>query len=178
MATLRALSDMRPVAKAGVVAGGYAIAVLVAVAVVAVYIWLTDSPDRDLSSGMHAFGDGLLFLGVLTLASIPATGVGLFLLRPVRAFWIAASVVSLLYAATAIPAVIDHFALRLPPNGPMPVWPALLSLRLILAPFSGFAFFFAGLFAPGLRFRGAFFGAMTVEVVAFSCLATGWFIGR
>lgn len=112
MTRLRALPKMGPAAKIGLVVTGYVITLLVAMAVVAVYVYLTDSPDRDLSSGMHAFGDSLLFLTVLTLASIPATGAALYFLRPHRAFWIAVSVASLAYAATAIPAVFDHFTLR------------------------------------------------------------------
>src|SRR5262245_57809933 len=169
--TLRALPSMRPATKLGIVVAGYVIAVIVAITVTVVYIYLTDSPDRDRSSGMYAFGDSLLFLAVLTLASIPATGAALYFLRPCRAFWIAISVASLAYAATAIPAVIDHFTPRAL-GAPMIGWSAPLSLRLVLAPLSGFAFFLGGLFAPGLRFRIALFGAMAIEAGAFSCLVT------
>jgi hypothetical protein len=177
MTRLRALPKMGPAAKIGLVVTGYVIALLVAMAVVAVYVYLTDSPDRDLSSGMHAFGDSLLFLTVLTLASIPATGAARYFQRPHRAFWIAVSVASLAYAATAIPAVFDHFTLRAS-GEPLPRWSALLSLRLVLAPFPGFAFFFAGLFAPSLWFRVMLFGAMVAEAGAFSALVASWFIGR
>ena len=175
--TLRALPNRGPAAKMGIVVASYVIALLVAMAVVAMHIYLTDSPDRDLYSGMYAFGDSLLFLAVLTLASIPATGAALYFLRPYRAFWIAVSVVSLAYATTAIPAVIDHFTLRAL-GEPMPRWSALLSLRLVLAPFPGFALFLAGIFAPGLWFRVALFGATAIEAGAFSCLVASWFIGR
>jgi len=168
---------MRSAAKFGLVIASYIIALLVAIVVVATYIDLTDSPDRDLYSGMYAFGDSLLFLAVLTLASIPATGAALYFLRPCRMFWIAVSVVSLAYATTAIPAVIDHFMLRAP-GEPLPWWSALLSLRLVLAPFPCFAFFLAGLFAPSRWFRISFFGAMVTEAGAFSCLVVSGIIGR
>lgn len=171
------LLKMRPAAKFGLVVASYAIALLVAIVVVVIYIHLTDSPDRDLSGGMHAFGDSLLFLAVLTLASIPATGAALYFLRPCRMFWIAVSVASLAYAATAIPAVMDHFMPRAP-GEPLPRWSALLSLRLVLAPFPGFAFFLAGLFAPGRWFRISLFGAMVTEAGAFSCLVVIGIIGR
>jgi hypothetical protein len=177
MITLRALPSMRPAAKVGVVVGGYVAALLVAIAVVAVYVHLTDSPDRDLYSGMYAFGEGLLFLAALTLASLPATAAALYFLRPYRAFWIAISLASLAYTTTAIPAVIDHFTVR-PLGEPMSGSSALLSLRLVLAPFPGFVFFLAGLFAPGLWFRLALFGAMLIEAGAFSCLVASWFIAR
>lgn len=175
--TFRALPKMRPAAKFGLVIASYVIALLVAIVVVATYIHLTDSPDRDLSGGMYAFGDSLLFLAVLTLASIPATGAALYFLRPCHTFWIAVSIVSLAYAATAIPAVMDHF-MRRAPGEPMPWWSALLSLRLVLAPFPGFAFFLAGLFAPGRWFRIALFGAVVIEAGAFSCLVASGIIGR
>jgi hypothetical protein len=167
---------MKPAAKVGIVVAGYVAALLAAIAVVAVYIHLTDSPDRDLYSGMSAFGDALLFLATFTLAAIPATGAALYFLRPYRAFWIAISLASLFYAGTAIPAVIDHFTVR-PPGEPMSGSSALLSLRLVLAPFPGFAFFFAGLFAPGLWFRIALFAAMAIEAGAISSLVASWFIG-
>jgi hypothetical protein len=168
---------VRPAAKLGIVVGSYVIALLVATAALAVYIYLTDSPDRDLSSGMYAFGDSLLFLAVLTVASLPATTAALYFLRPCRVFWIAVSVASVAYAATAIPAIIDHFTLRAV-GEPLSRWSALLSLRLVLAPFPGFAFLLAGLFAPALWFRVALFSAMAIEGGAFSCLVASWFIGR
>jgi len=36
---------------------------------------------------MYAFGDSVLFLGVLGVAAIPATGTALFFLRPRQGFW-------------------------------------------------------------------------------------------
>lgn len=175
MTSLRALTHLRPAAKLGIVIGSYLIALLAALAVVAVYVYLTDSPDRDLQSGMYAFGDSLLFLAVLSLASLPATAAALHFLRPYRWFWMAISVAALAYSVTAIPAVFDHFTPR-SPNLPAPGWSALLSLRLVLAPFPGFAFFVAALFAPTRWFRVALLGAMTLELGAFACMVAGWLI--
>ena len=180
IAWLHAFSRKGPAARIGLVLAGYAIALLVAVAAVALHAHLGDPQDRVLSSGMHAFGDAIVFLGVLTLASVPATGAALYFLRPCRAFWRVASAAAVLFAATAVPAVMEHFATRPPglPGAPLPTGQALWSLRLLLAPFPGLAFFMAGLFAPAAGFRVALFGAMAMEAVAFSCLAAAWFIAR
>ncbi|MBL8488908.1 MAG: hypothetical protein JNK22_17730 [Rhodocyclaceae bacterium] len=180
IAWFQRISNKGPAARVGLVLAGYAIALLVAIAAVALHVHLGDPQDRVLSSGMHAFGDAIVFLGVLALASVPATGAALHFLRPCRAFWRVASVAAVLFAATAIPAVMDHFAPPPPglPGAPLSAGRGLWSLRLLLAPFPGLAFFMAGLFAPAAGFRVALFGAMAVEAVAFACLAAGWFIAR
>ena len=48
----------------GVVATGYALAFATACGVLWIWVELTDTPDRVLSSGMHAFGDLMLFVTV------------------------------------------------------------------------------------------------------------------
>ena len=67
--------------KVGLVVAGYIVAFLITVAFIAVYTAATNSPDRQASGGMSAFGDSLLFLGVLGMASVPATGAALYFLR-------------------------------------------------------------------------------------------------
>jgi hypothetical protein len=73
---------MSRLAKAGLVIGGYVTACLAASAVV--YIWelFTQGPIAQASSGMYAFGDLLLFIGVFGgLALIPSGLAVYFLLR-------------------------------------------------------------------------------------------------
>jgi hypothetical protein len=48
---------MRTRGKVALVVPGYVVAVLLAAGVVAAYVALTDSPDRQASSGMYAFGE-------------------------------------------------------------------------------------------------------------------------
>ena len=103
---------MRPAAKLGILVGGYLAAVLLATAVVALYVVATDTSERSASSGMYAFGDSLLFLAVFMLASVPSTGLTFHFLRPYRALWAVLSALALVYAATAVPAVLDHWASR------------------------------------------------------------------
>lgn len=80
---------MRPMTtwkKVALVLAGYIAAIVVASTVVYIYVLATDSPDRQASSGMYAFGDSLLFLAVLGVASLPATGAALVFLRGCRVF--------------------------------------------------------------------------------------------
>jgi hypothetical protein len=171
------LRPLRPGGKWALVAVGYAVALLLALGVVAVHFAASDSPERGTSGGMSAFGDALLFLAVFALAAVPATVAALYLLRPQGWFWIALVVAAIVYCATAIPAVIAHYAVQLGlPGGPLSLHSSLLSLRLVLAPFSAFAFLLGALFAPGKRVRAVLAVAMAVEASAFACLAAGWLL--
>jgi hypothetical protein len=78
---------MRAAAKFGLVTAGYVAAFVLATGSVAIYAAWADSPDRQASSGMYAFGDSLLFLALFGLASVPPTVAGLFFLRPYHSFW-------------------------------------------------------------------------------------------
>lgn len=46
-----------------------AVGAFLAAFAVSIYVALTDSPDRQASSGMYVFGDSLLFLAVFGLAA-------------------------------------------------------------------------------------------------------------
>jgi hypothetical protein len=166
---------MKPVAKAGVVLAGYIAAFLVASLVLKVYIAATDTPDRVSSGGMWAFGDGMLFLGVLALAAVPATGAALFWLRASTAFWARLSVAALVIAATSMAAfVIYATQARSGPTSPMNMLPAYAVLRLLVAPlFAGF-FCLAGLFAPYRTARLRLFAAGALELLSIGLIAMTW----
>src|SRR5262249_28307927 len=73
----------RPLVQFGLVAGGYAAALAIAAAVVAVRVVESSGPVAQASSGMYAFGDLLTFLAVFGAASLVPTALGLFFLtRP------------------------------------------------------------------------------------------------
>lgn len=76
---------MKPLTKVGLIGGGYALALAVAFGVVALYIAAASHADREASSGMFAFADGLLFRAVLGVAAVPSSPGALYLLRPYRA---------------------------------------------------------------------------------------------
>jgi hypothetical protein len=90
---------MRTRGKVALVATGYIVAVLVSAGVVALYVTLADSPDRQASSGMYAFGDSLLFLAVFGVVGGRSDRCGA-LLSPVLA--------PLIIAATGVIALVDY----------------------------------------------------------------------
>ena len=87
--------------KAACVLSGYVIAFLAASVATAIRVAHTSGPDAQASSGMYAFGDGLLFLAVFGTVGVIPTGAFLFFLRPVRVFWSWTSVAGMIFAATA-----------------------------------------------------------------------------
>ena len=93
---------MKALVKFGTVLAGYVAAVLVASAAVAVRIANTSGPDAQASAGMYAFGDGLLFVAVVSAVALLPTGLGLWFLRPCRRLWIALPVTAMAVAGTAI----------------------------------------------------------------------------
>jgi hypothetical protein len=159
---------MRAPAKVGLVAAGYVAAVLVALATVSLYIAATDTPDRQASSGMYAFGDSLLFLAVFATAAVPATGMGLFFLRPYAWFWRVLSVGALLAATTAIAAAILYVATwTAQPGTPVGVWSSFSVLRILVAPIGALAFVLSALFTPSRSARIALCVAALLEALSF-----------
>ena len=78
---------MKPLGKSGTVAGGYLTAFLIAVAAVAIHVFLTSGPVARASSGMYAFGDVILFFGVFAVLALVPTAAALFFFRSYRHFW-------------------------------------------------------------------------------------------
>jgi hypothetical protein len=72
---------MTPTAKILLVVAGYAIALLIALGVTHAHQVATGGPDWQGYSGMLAFGDSVLFVGVFGLTAVPATGAALYFLR-------------------------------------------------------------------------------------------------
>jgi hypothetical protein len=112
---IRVASMSAPV-KIGLIAAGYIGAFLIAFVSVALYVASTSGPDRQLYSGMYAFGDSLLFLGVFGLAAVPSTGAALFFLGPYRSFWRGLSVGALAIATTGVAALLVYLGDGRPPR--------------------------------------------------------------
>jgi hypothetical protein len=162
-------------AKIVVVAGGYAVALVIAFAVVRAHVMATSGPDRQGAPGMYGFGDDLLFLGVLAVAAIPAIGAALFFLRPLRAFWRVASLTAIAIAMTAIAAVLgDLLPLSTDTTTVLGAWSALAPLRILAAPLFGIVFFLSGLFAPTRASRLVFLAATAIEAGVFVWVVLGW----
>ena len=80
-------SSSRPSVQFGLVAIGYAAALAIALAVVAIRVAETSGPVAQASSGMYAFGDLLTFLAVFGTGALIPTGLGLCFLWRTRYFW-------------------------------------------------------------------------------------------
>ena len=161
---------MRTRSKVALVVAGYVVAVLVAAGVVAVYVSLTDGPDRQASSGMYAFGDSLLFLAVFGVVGAVPTGAGLFYLRPCRRFWPVLAVAALVIAATGALALVDYLATGTDRSLLPAVWSAFGVLRILVAPLLALGFGLATVFAPSRSPRLALLAAALTEVAVFG----GW----
>lgn len=169
---------MKPAAKFGLVAAGYLLAFLAAMGVTALYVALTESPDRVASGGMYAFGDSLLFLAVFAAAAIPATGAAFYFLRPVRWFWQASAFGAVAVAVTGLAAgVILLVAARAAPGSAWHGWDALGVLRILAAPGFALGFLLAALFAPAWSFRLVFLAATAVEGLVFGVQVLRWVAG-
>jgi hypothetical protein len=168
---------MTPTAKILLVVAGYAIALLIALGVTHAHQVATGGPDWQGYSGMLAFGDSVLFVGVFGLTAVPATGAALYFLRPVRAFWLVTAIAALTIAATGIAAVLGYLIFRkADPPGSLGVWVSLTPLRILLAPLFGTAFFLGLLFAPSRSGRLAFLAATVIEAVIFIWVVFAWWL--
>jgi hypothetical protein len=166
---------MRAAAKIGLVAAGYVGAFLVASAVVAVYVASTSGQDRQTYGAMYDFGDSLLFLAVLGVAAVPATGAALFFLRPHRSFWLAICAAPAV-AVTALVAMIECVAAQGAGGAAAhTAWSALAVLRILASPLFAGAFFLAALLAPGWAFRLVLFSATLIEMLVCGWVTFTWF---
>ena len=156
-----------------IVVGGYAFALLAALAVTGAHVVATSGPAWQGSSGMLAFGDTALFVGVFALTAVPATGAALFFLRPFRTFWHVASIVALAIATTGVAALLDYLVPR-STGAALGDWSVLASLRILLAPLLSAAYFLALLFAPTRSSRLAFLAAAVIEAGVFVWVALVW----
>jgi hypothetical protein len=93
---------VRAALKIGLIAAGYAGALLVASATVAIRVASTNGPDAQASSGMYAFGDSYLFIAVFGGLALVPTGALLYYLRPFRRFSVVLSGFGLVLAITAL----------------------------------------------------------------------------
>jgi len=96
------LNSLSRLAKTGTVIGGYVAAFALALIAVTVHVILTSGPDRDASSGMHAFGDALLFIFAFGVIATAPTALALYFLRTNRAFWSLISIAALAVSVTGL----------------------------------------------------------------------------
>ena len=165
---------MSRTAKVLLVVAGYAIALLVALCVTHAHQVATSGPAWQGYSGMLAFGDSILFLGVFGVTAVPATGAALYFLRPVRMFWQIAAIMALAIAATALAAFVGYLLFRGTLATDINFLVALSPIRVLLAPLFGTAFLLGLVFAPSRPVRLAFLAATVIEAVVFVTIALIW----
>jgi hypothetical protein len=166
---------MKLAAKVAVVVGGYVAAFGIAAAVVSLNVALSHRTANQASSGMVAFGDTLLFLGVFGLVSIVPTGAGLFFLRPYRPFWRLLSAAAVLIAVTGLAAVgLDALQRSAAGDSWLQAWSGGAVLRMLVAPLCGLAFLTSGLLAPSRSCRLVLLGTTLVEMAIFVYVVSTW----
>lgn len=167
---------MKPWAKSGVVAGGYAAAF--ALASVAVYLRIKgyeNDPAAQASQGMYAAGDTMLFVFVFGMASLLPTGLALYYLRTAQRFWSVIAACGLALAATGVVAAMLYWAERLQPQwaSVLSGWPALAVLRTLGAPLVAAALIVCAALAPFPHARRMLWIAVLCEGAA----SAPWFFG-
>jgi len=151
------------------VLAGYAAAF--ALACIGFLILRVDPSLPDNQGGMAAFGDLMLFAGLLAILSLVPTALALIFLRPHAGFWRVLSVLCLLLAATG-PLAAMMMGRVLPAAW---FWVELLSLLKVLgAPVLALGFLIFAAIAPSRRPRLILLLAAALEAAtaayAFLCL--------
>lgn len=154
------------------VAGGYGFALVVALVVTKLYILATDTPDRQSSAGMYAFGDTMFFVGVFALAAVPATALALYFLRSVPRLWLWASATAVGVATTAVGAMLTY--LLRTPGATTNTVVMLAPIRILLAPVLGLGYFLGLVFAPTRESRRLLLAATAMELGAFVVVVLIW----
>lgn len=171
-------SAWRPLLKAGSVLGGYSAALIAACVAVYVRQLHTQGPDAQASAGMYAFGDGMLFLAVFGGVALLPTGLGLYFLRPVRAFWTLLAIPALVLALTG-PVCAGALELARHWQGApvcVQVFASLGVLRMLVAPLLAPAFLLCTCLAPTRIARWALLAATGLEGLTAAYAAFQWVI--
>ena len=143
-----------------VVLAGYAAALLVACAIF--YVLTRIKASQDANGGMQAFGDSLLFLGLLGFFALMPTALALYFLRQSAKFWPWFSVACLALATTGPVAAL---MMGRPQQAP---WAVLVVgffglLKVLGAPLLGVGFLICAVLSPIRRSRWVLLGAAMIE---------------
>src|SRR5829696_4141421 len=158
-------APVKTLLKVAGVAGGYVAAWLVASGVVAFRVARLDVSAAQASSGMHAFGDSLLFLGVFGVAALVPSGVALSLLRDPGRVWAVLSTLALAIAVTGMTSAILFAVGSHAPPSTLETLAGFSVLRILVAPVLALTFLVCTLFAPRGGSRSALVAATVMEAV-------------
>lgn len=168
---------MTRVRSVALIGAGYVLAALVGAAAVAVRVALTSDAAAQVSSGMLAFADLVLFVGVFGVLAIVPTVMALVLLRPYARFWSALGFVAAAIALTGVVALAPFAA---GPHGIVPPalasWSATSVLRILAAPCLAVAFGICAAVAPQRTPRLLLGAACGVEAAVFVVALETWWL--
>lgn len=164
---------MNRLTQLSVVFGGYAIAAGVACAALYLRQLSPDATDQA-SSGMSAFGDLLLCVGLFGVLALIPTGLALYFLRPFEPFWTAASLGSVVLAATVIWAGLTVAWASAQPAQFWGIGVLVSIMRLLVAPALATIFAMAAFIAPLPRPRWLLGGAAAIEGLVSLSAIVSW----
>jgi hypothetical protein len=158
------------------VVAGYVTAFLIASAAVALHVAETGGPVAQASSGMYAFGDAILFLGVFSVCALVPTGAVLFFLRRYRRFWTILSTLGVVVGVTGITAAALYAFGRHAAPSPLATLAGYSVLRILISPLLALTFALFALLSPVRAPRLAFLAAALMEATASIYAGCVWFI--
>jgi hypothetical protein len=161
--------------KVGVVVLGYLAAVLVASAAVGVRLVTTRGPDAQSSSGMYAFGDALLFVGVFGVVALVPPAPPSSCSAPIATSGTAVSALGVAVALTGLAAAVV-FAVGRHAAAPSPLttWAGLSVPRILVAPIPALTFVVFAALSPHRAPRLAFLAAAVAEAAVSASGAIVW----
>jgi hypothetical protein len=153
-----------------VVFGGYALALVASVVVVALYDRRFSPADNQTMGGMIAGGEMMLGTGVFLFVALAPTALALWFLRRHRPTWSVFSIASLTFAAVGLATVLAMGLQRSEPHAPWLVFVDLFSLAHMLGwPVYLVGFGVFALLAPGGDLRQRLLVAAGIELVIAAC---------
>jgi hypothetical protein len=163
--------------KIALVAGGYVVAFLIASAIVALRVATTSGPASQASSGMHAFGDALLFVAAFGVIALVPTGAVLYFLKGYHRFWKVLSLLGLAVAVTGVvAAVLFAVGRHLSPPSPLAIWSGWAVLRILVAPLLALAFIVCAFMSPAHPSRLMLLTATALEAAVAAYGGFIWFV--
>jgi len=128
--------------KIGIVIAGYVFALLGASAALYVRLLFTDTAAAQAASGMYAFGDEMLFLGMFGFLSLIPTMLAFYFLRPLEKLWRWFAAACLVFAVLGILLTLIGTVIKMAGAYHDPTW-AMVSFLGLLHIF-GVPLFFVG----------------------------------